>query len=407
MRSLSYLAGVLVPIFFLSALTGCPADRSPASSRAASSSTVLEVPAPSASAQSDSSSPAPTSNAAAPSQTASSKASAKQAEPGVIPNDASGIPDKALYRAILQTIGEDGKAPVDKNRDGKLQFTEAQSLPYAVNWDGNGIASLQGIETLSAYEFHLNNNQIRDLSPLVRRARKVKAGEDLITAELKNNRISDLSPLAKMRLSNQSGLQFDHLDLSGNRISNVTPLNLLQSSGIRVLNLSHNQIQNADALLGHVMVEVLDLSYNRISAIGKCSPDVFYLDLSHNQLKTVGSLSDKFLTQLDLADNRLTDLSFVRGAQADGTSGVGLLCLNASNNQLSALPDFKSWGWTNFSPEKEEDGTYRVDFRGNRLTESEFRAKLPEAFLKVNRKEGDAVLNGAQWLTDQVKGQKP
>lgn len=328
----------------------------------------------------------------------------------VIPNDAAGIPDEAFYRAILKTMREDGKTPVDENGDGLLQVREAQSVPYTVHWEKKGIRSVQGLELLSAFEIYLDGNRISDLSPVVKRAQKVQHGEGLICAELSDNRVTDLYSLtAPMLLSGRKGLQIDRLDLSDNQVSNVAPLGELRDTGIKSLNLSHNEIESADALLNGAMVEVLDLSYNRISKVGECSTGAFYLDLSHNRLETVGRLSGTFLSQVYLSDNRLTDLSFLKGAKAEGTSGTGLLCLDASDNRLSSLPDFKSWGWTNFSPKK-EDGTYQVDFRGNRLTESELRAKLPAAFFAAHETNGDSgsdvVVDGAKWLSDQTRHQE-
>lgn len=328
----------------------------------------------------------------------------------VIPNDATGIPDEAFYRAVLKTMREDGKTPVDQNGDGVLQISEAQSVPYEVDWEHKGIRSVQGLEYLSAFDIHLDGNRISDLSPVVRRAQKVRHGEDMICAELSDNRVTDLYSLtAPMLLSDKKGLQIDRLDLSDNQISDISPLGELKTTGIKSLNLSHNQIENADALLSGAMVEVLDLSYNRISKIGDCDTDAFYLDLSHNRLESVRKLSGTSLSQVYLSNNRLEDLGFLKGAEADGTSGTGLLCLDASDNRLSSLPDFKGWGWTNLSPKREEDGTYDVDFRGNRLTENELRAKLPAAFLAAQETNGDSgddiVVDGAKWLTAQAKHQ--
>ena len=339
---------------------------------------------------------------------AESGSPSSRAPDSVIPNDATGIPDEAFYRAILKTMREDGKTPVDENGDGLLQVREAQSVPYAVDWEHKGIRSVQGLELLSAFEIHLDGNRVSDLSPIVRRAQRVKHGEGLICAELSDNRVTDLYSLtAPMLLSGRKGLQIDRLDLSDNQITDISPLGELRDTGIKSLNLSHNEIENADALLNGAMVEVLDLSYNRIPKVGECSTGAFYLDLSHNRIETVGRLSGNFLSQVYLSDNRLTDLGFLKGAKAEGTSGEGLLCLDASDNRLLSLPDFKSWGWTNLSPKK-EDGTYQVDFRGNRLTEGELRAKLPAAFLAANEPEesgADVVVDGAKWLSDQARHQ--
>lgn len=355
----------------------------------------------------------------APAQESSSSASASSAPQGggasssespdtVIANDANGIPDKAFYQAILKTPREDGKTPVDENGDGKLQVKEAQSVPYIAHWEKKGIGSVQGIDRLSAVEIHLENNRITDLSPLVKRALKVKTGEDPVCAYLNGNKVNNLYSLtAPILLSNKWGIQIDQLDLSGNEITDVSPLSLLKDAGIKNLNLSHNKIESVDALLNGTMFEVLDLSYNRITKIGSCDTGAFYLDLSHNRIKSVQSLSGTFLTQLYLSDNDLTDLNFIKGIQGDGTDGKGLVCLDASGNRLSSLPDFKGWDWTNLSPEK-DDGTYRVDFRGNLLTESEFKTKLPEAFLSAKEagSDSDTVIDGAKWLAEQVRQQK-
>ena len=342
---------------------------------------------------------------------AESGAPSSTAPDSVIPNDSNGIPDESFYRAILKTMREDGKTPVDENGDGLLQVREAQSVPHTVRWERKGIRSVQGLELLSAFEIDLDGNRISDLSPVVRRAQRVQHGEDMLCAELSDNRVTDLYSLtAPMLLSGRKGLQIDRLDLSDNQISDVSPLGELRDTGIKSLDLSHNEIESADALLNGAMFEVLDLSYNRISKIGQCSTNAFYLDLSHNRLESVQKLSGVFLSQLYLSDNRLADLGGIQGVTASGTTdGRGPLCLDASDNRLSSLPDFKGWGWTNLSPKREEDGTYDVDFRGNRLTESELRAKLPAAFLAARETNGesgsDVVVDGAKWLTEQARHQ--
>jgi Leucine-rich repeat (LRR) protein len=336
-----------------------------------------------------------------------SEASSESSD-SVIPNDADGIPDKAFYQAILKTTREDGKTPVDENRDGKLQVSEARSVPYIAHWERKGIRSVQGLDRLSAFEIHLDSNQITDLSPLVKRALKVKTGKDPICAYLSGNKVTGLYSLSSpMLLSGKKGIQIDHLDLSKNEITDVSPLGGLKDTGIKYLDLSRNRIENADALLNGTMFEILDLSHNRIEKIGSCNTDVFYLDLSHNRLESIQSLSGTFLTQLYLSGNDLTDLNFLKGIQGDGTNGKGLLCLDASDNRLSSLPDFKEWGWTNFFPEK-DGGTYRVDFRGNRLSENEFKTKMPKAFLTARKtcSNSDTVIDGAKWLKEQVKRQK-
>ncbi|QNK39300.1 leucine-rich repeat domain-containing protein [Caproicibacter fermentans] len=334
------------------------------------------------------------------SSSASSAAPSSESLDTVIPNDDSGIPDKAFYKAVLETKRQDGKTPVDENGDGKLQAGEARAVPYAAHWERKGIRSVQGVEYLSAVEIHLEHNKVSDLSPLVKRARAA-AKSDLISVYLNGNRVTGLYSLtAPMLLLNSAGLLFDHLDLSDNEITDLSPLGLLKITGIKYLNLSHNKIAGIDALSG-AMFEVLDLSYNRIEKVGALHTDVIYLDLSHNRIASVQSLSGKFLTQLYLSDNALTDLDFLRDIPGEGTSGKGLLCLDASDNRLASLPDFKGWGWTNLSPEK-QDGAYQVDFRGNRLAEKELKSKLPEAFLTAKGAEED----GAKWLKEQVGSQK-
>ena len=365
---------------------------------------------PRTSSQEPSSSSAKSESSVAPGSSAlqSEPESSSESPDPVIPNDANGIPDRAFYQAVLKTTRDDGKTPVDANGDSKLQVKEAQSVPYTAHWEKKGIESVQGIDRLSVTEIHLENNRITDLSPLVKRALKVKSGEDPVCAYLNGNKVTSLKSLSvPILLSNKMGIQIDRLDLSENEITDISPLGWLKDAGIKSLNLSHNKIENADAVLSGTMFEVLDLSYNRITKIGNCSTNVFYLDLSHNQIKSVQSLSGTFLTQLYLSGNELTDLSFLKGIQGKGTNGKGLVCLDASDNRLSSLPDFKSWGWTNLSPEK-EGGTYRTDFRGNRLTESEFKTKMPKAFLlaKGTCSGSDTVIDGAAWLKEQVQSQK-
>jgi hypothetical protein len=316
------------------------------------------------------------------------KQAAAKTDSTILPNDSTGIPDNAFYKAILETsVGKN--ETVDQNKDGVLQRSEVQKIPKAVNWDNKGIQSIQGIEILPVFEIHLNGNKISDISPVAKLAGTIKTGEDELTVELKSNKVASLKSfgtlIAKLKSSHVKSL-----DLSNNLISDVSSI---KDIDIATLILNHNKIVTADSFLLNNQSFYLDLSYNQIQSLGNCNFLAYSINLSHNKISTIKSFSSS-ADELNLSDNVLTDVSFLKGVKAPGPSK-----LNLSYNELYSLPDMTKWGWTKLKPDR--DGKqYAVQFDGNHLSQKELQTKLPDQFFS-----GESANNSKNWLTDQVSAQ--
>lgn len=311
-------------------------------------------------------------------------------DPLIIRNDSIGIPDKAFYQTILKTP-VDKKGAVDQNSDGILQKNEIKRIPKSVNWDKKGIQSIQGIETLPVSEIHLNGNEIEDISPLAQLSGTVKTGGEQLTIELQNNKVVSLTSFSTL-LAKQRSSHIETLNLSNNAVADISPL-----TGISIerLSLSRNQIAAVGSFFTNNQSFYLDLSYNRIQALGACKFLAYSINLSHNKITAIQSLSAS-ADELNLSDNALKDVSFLGGIKAPGPSKLDL-----SNNQLSVLQDMEKWGWTNLTPGRDGE-QYKVRFEGNHLSQNELQTKLPGAFhAKTNPASSDAE----KWLKDQVSKQ--
>lgn len=115
------------------------------------------------------------------------------------------------------------------------------------------------------------------------------------------------------------------LSLSGNLIKNVG--SVAQLDEMKRQNFSNNQIQYANCLLGLKNLEFLNLSHNKLKYAFCCSfESIRVLDLSHNDIQQL-IVSDKcdWLESIDLSSNPITQMSVnvslpsLKKFYADGT----------------------------------------------------------------------------------------
>ena len=128
-------------------------------------------------------------------------------------------------------------------------------------------------------------------------------------------------------ISQCTGLE--NLVLADCGLSNIKPLSAL--TGLRVLDLTDNSINNIDAILSAANLEELYLGHNALNTLPSLRQftQLRNLDLSYNALSNVTALSGcPTLERLNLSNNRLTSISAV-GALKE------LLYFNASNNQIT------------------------------------------------------------------------
>lgn len=187
--------------------------------------------------------------------------------------------------------------------------TSFQALPdlAAVVWldvAQMGIGDLGGIERcINLVDLNLGKNEISDVTPLAELPKLVRlnlsgnrvsdlsgieACVDLRSLKLSKNRISDLTPLAGLT-------RLVSLDLDKNRITDLGPLAGLSASyvhrdyiwpkeiGLRILNVSGNQIEDLTPLGNFPNLWNLDVSDNRIEDLSPIASLVRIEGLQENR----------------------------------------------------------------------------------------------------------------------------
>lgn len=229
-----------------------------------------------------------------------------------IPNSPGGIPDTALYNAILSEW--------DTNGDGVLSTTEAL-LADSLSMGGMGVESLKGISYLpNLTSINAFSNTIRDLHEL-------SALSKLTYLNISGNYIESLAGLKAV-----TGLE--ELIAADNRLRDLNGLENMTK--LRILNVSSNFIYDLEALTNVTELTHLYAEYNSIQSAKGLSKQksLTYLDLSNNYIDDIAELNDKTsLTILNLNYNLLNDISPVCGL-------INLKELYLMDNHLSSrLPD--------------------------------------------------------------------
>lgn len=161
----------------------------------------------------------------------------------IIKNDASGIPDAILYKAILKAL--------DKGQDQDFTENEALSLTFFnYGFTAEKIKDIKGIDKLKNLTFlHLAGNEITDISPIVN-LKKLKY------LNLDNNKITDISKA-------QYFTSLETVYFSYNSIANISPLSKLIS--LKELYLWYNEIYDVSPLLNLKNLNSLNIESNLIN----------------------------------------------------------------------------------------------------------------------------------------------
>ena len=210
----------------------------------------------------------------------------------------------------------------------------------------NTIVDLEPLEDLTSLErLILNNNEIVDVSPL-------QELTSLTTLELRNNQIEDVAPLAA--LTNLTSLQ-----LAGNSVTNPGALYHLNQqttttiTGITVpaeVTITDDalraavkrtlRIADADPILPDAMATLTRLTASRkgITSLSglETAGLLERLDVGQNEeISVLTPLSGLTrLTHLDVADNKITDVSALSGL-------TNLTTLDLRNNQITDVEPLK------------------------------------------------------------------
>ena len=245
-----------------------------------------------------------------------------------IPNDKTGIPDKALYNGILKEA--------DTNKDGKLTVKEAEAVE-GLSLSKLGISDLTGLSYCkNIATLYLDDNNISNISELS----KI---ESIYDCDLSGNNISDISPLVKVNIG--------MLNLSNNKIGDISAFASFESkSWYGELNLSNNNIRNIDALEGFG-IGTLYLSNNNIR-------DISVLDkiTIGNSVKTDGNpigeketytkeqfnklLGENSTSDVVIEANDNITITFGKGTmkEVDGVTSYDFTATTTNDYKASKLP---------------------------------------------------------------------
>ena len=270
----------------------------------------------------------------------------------IIPNDETGIPDKALYNYLLD---------YDTNKDGQLSISEAESITgdkWYFNYSNAGIKDLTGIKYLKNLQYlALSNNQITDLTPL-------KDLKNLKEIEFSNNKIADISALSDMT-------NLTRLVLSGNQIANISVLAGL--TNLTFLDLSANQITDVSGLSNLTKLDCLELSNNNIKDVTPLvkvmSNLTFYLYLDYNDISTLPNMKE--LTNLNcggetIGTNEYAPIVTFVGNNITETEAKAKLPKQLLEGKISSKSNTLWFDMQGFikSSSSAETGQYIVDLTG-------------------------------------------
>ncbi|XP_059289344.1 uncharacterized protein LOC132042851 [Lycium ferocissimum] len=184
-------------------------------------------------------------------------------------------------------------------------------------------------------------------SSLINRRPNSNVPEDVIHANNVIQSLNSASTVAHLAsiglkvnpvMSHFSGLR--SINISGNSIAQITQGSLPKS--LHVLNLSRNQIHTIEGLKELTHLRVLDLSYNRISRIGRGLSNctlIKELYLSANKISYVEGLHRLLkLSVLDLSFNKITTTNALQQLVANYSS---IIALNLLGNPIQRISDDK------------------------------------------------------------------
>lgn len=227
----------------------------------------------------------------------------------IIRNDATGIPDRNIYSAIIEQL-KTQKINVKDNLLTERALASVEYLHIESAMDLVGIEHCCNLKTLV-----VANTAISDITP-------VNKLNKLTCLSFACNELEDLSPIANMtklqrlylgrnKIVDISALRdlknLEILALRGNEIEDITPLEELKE--LKELSLEQNEIKDISTLAELVNLESLNISENEISDLSPLESvhHMTYLYMAHNNIKDLSPLVGMMkLKKLDLEGNYIT-----------------------------------------------------------------------------------------------------
>ena len=179
-----------------------------------------------------------------------------------------------------------------------------------LGWDGlgdEGFVYLTKITFPELTKLHMNNNQLKTLTPLTN-----SNFPKLNYFYFFNNYLKSIDVL-----SNCNFPFLVEIKLFSNYINNIDVLALCNFQNLQILDLGKNQINKIDTLAScnFPKLKVLDLNsnkINRISLLNKCNfPELNTLNLSNNLIMNINNLNTCLfpkLSSLNLGENKIYDI---------------------------------------------------------------------------------------------------
>ena len=281
------------------------------------------------------------------------------------PASEAGFESEALYKCVLDTLGENKTSATDEElagitevicRNSEIKSTKGieklTSLRYLnlynnnvtsidlshntalvmLNLTFNDVKSIDLSKNTNLQQLYLNGNKIENID--------LSKNTKLIDLNVYNNKLSkiditmlpelkfillSLNNLTTIDLSNNNKLE--HVYLSGNQLSeikmptNAANLTRLDLNANKLTNINLNTVPKLDYLIVSAnKLSNLDLSKNT---------SLKYLYSSSNQLKSINLTNNTQLIDLDLYNNKLTSI--------DLSKLTNLKILNLSLNNLTSL----------------------------------------------------------------------
>ena len=272
----------------------------------------------------------------------------------VIENDETGIPDKALYRGILQNL--------KKKKDEKFTRKEAEDIKTLRLGCGNKIMTFKGLGYLKNMDkLECGGICTGDLEEIAAEAPWLKrlfvGGYDeesdssyIPPVEERKPEIDSLEPLRNMK-------NLIDLNVSDNKLTSLDGIEGLKR--LKVLRADKNQITNADGLKGTEKLAALYISDNRLTDLNsmKRLKNLTYLDASNNNLTSVDGIGSlKKLEKLYLSGNQLSGVKGIKNLKKleelylndNSIEEIGeigqlknLVILNMNNNKLTGTKGIK------------------------------------------------------------------
>lgn len=196
------------------------------------------------------------------------------AKDNVIRNDKTGIPDKGLYRAILQNL--------KKKETDTFTKKEAAQI-HNLNAEDHGIKNLKGIGYLkNLQELNLRGNKLTKMAGF-------KGLNQLEWLSVSENKFKNLRSVVSALKNNK---QLKSLDIGGNKLKNLNGIGALRN--LEYLDAGANRLTDISAVKKLLKLKFLAVGRNQLTKLpdltntrlkGGLSSDFTYNRLSEKELK--------------------------------------------------------------------------------------------------------------------------